>query len=134
MSLEDFLAGKPVNERMARLMRGEDDAETETRATEPERNYADGTPITDSDRSHLRRMQGSAGWQVLLKLLDTALQYQEDAARRMSLNRATPKDEILTAWGALTANKEARNAVVGLVEAEVEKLKRGKAKAGAPQR
>lgn len=112
-------------------MRGEDEdagAAGEETPTARRESYADGTPITDVDRDHLRRTLVGAGWQVLLKLLDTALQHQEDAARRMSLQRATPKDEILTAWATVAANKEARNALVGMAEAEVEKLRATKAK------
>ena len=123
-TLEDFLANKPLTPRMQRLMRGEDDEEAEARSPEPEaRSYADGTPITNSDREHLRRMLGTAGWGVLLKLLDTALASREDAARRISLAPATSKDDIVAAWGEVAAAKRAREALVGLAEAEVEKLK-----------
>lgn len=60
--LEDFLQGKPLNARMERLMRGEDE-EAEARQAEPEaRTFADGTPITDPDREHLRRLLHSPGW------------------------------------------------------------------------
>ena len=123
--LEEFIAGKPLNERMGRLMRGEvddDEAAEETAALE-RRNYADGTPVTDADRAHLRRLMASAGWQVLLKLLDTELKHQEDAARRMSLIRSAAKEEKLAAWETVAANREARNAVEALAEAEVAKLK-----------
>jgi hypothetical protein len=129
--LEDFLAGKPLSPRMAALMRGEpeNDADAEARGPEPEaRNYADGTPITNSDREHLRRMVGSAGWGVLLKLLDTELAGQEDAARRISLAPGMADLEITAAWKQLAAQRQARNAVIALVEAEIEKLKDGKAK------
>src|SRR5208282_1195126 len=104
--LEDFLAGKPVNERMAALMRGEDEQPAES--GEPQagsRNYADGTPITQQDREHLRLMVKSAGWGVLLKLLDTGLQQQEDAARRISLAAGTPKEEIVAAWAEVASAK-----------------------------
>jgi hypothetical protein len=77
----------------------------------------------------LRRTAASPGWQVLLKLLDTELQSQEDAARRLSLNRAAPKDEKAAAWETVAANRDARNALLGLVEAEV-----GKIKKASPQR
>jgi hypothetical protein len=120
--LEDFLQGKPLNGRMERLMKGEEDDEAEG-PPPPARTYADGTPITDQERGHLRRMLGSAGWAVLLKLLDTALADQEDAARRASLDRALPKEQKLAAWEIVAANRDARNAIVALAEAEVEKLK-----------
>src|SRR5271156_6481855 len=92
-SLENFLAGKPHNQDMERLMRGEEDDAPEVVARVE--NFADGTPITNQDREYLRQMLLTPGWQVLLKLLDTELQHQEDAARRFSLE--TPfsrKDEI----------------------------------------
>jgi hypothetical protein len=121
--LEDFLQGKPVSERMRRLMAGEED-DAEAQSPQPAaRNYADGTPISDADRKHLRKTLASAGWDVLLKLLDTALQDQEDTARRISLQRGTPKEEKLAAWETVAANREARSALVALAESEVSKLK-----------
>jgi hypothetical protein len=123
--LEDFLAGKPLSPRMAALMRGEAEDDAEARGPEPEaRSYADGTPITNSDREHLRRMLGTAGWGVLLKLLDTALQSREDAARRISLAPATAKDDIVAAWAEVAAARRAREALVGLAENEIGKLKK----------
>jgi hypothetical protein len=71
----------------------------------------------------LRHTLAGHGWQVLLKLLDTALQAQEDAARRLSLQRTSSKDEIAATWQTVAANREARMALVGLAEAEVGKLK-----------
>ena len=125
--LEDFLQGKPLNERMGRLMAGEEDDDVEAPSPQPEaRNYADGTAITNDDREHLRHTLAGHGWQVLLKLLDTALQAQEDAARRLSLNRSAPKEEKSAAWETVAANREARMAMVGLAEAEIAKAKRAK--------
>ncbi len=122
--LEDFLQGKPLNERMGRLMAGEEDDDAEAQSPTPEaRTYADGTALTDDDREHLRHTLAGHGWQVLLKLLDTALQAQEDAARRLSLQRTSSKDEIAATWQTVAANREARMALVGLAEAEVGKLK-----------
>jgi hypothetical protein len=128
-NLEDYLLGKPLSDRMARLMRGDDEEETGEEAAPRRENYADGTPITDQDRDHLRRMLTSAGWQVLVKLLDTSLQRQEDAARQDSLRSPlSRKDEIATQWADLAANKKARNEIVILAEGEIEKLKAAKAK------
>jgi hypothetical protein len=125
--LEDYLAGKPVNEDMARLMRGveaQDNQEEAAESASGRMNYADGMPVTRADREHLRRMLVGAGWQVLLKLLDTRLQHQEDAARKTSLDRPlTRKDEVAAAWAEFAADKEARNRIVALAEGEVEKLK-----------
>jgi hypothetical protein len=129
--LEDFIAGKPLNERMGRLMAGEEDDDAEAQSPTPvARTYADGTAITNEDREHLRYTLAGHGWQVLLKLLDTALQAQEDAARRLSLDRRVPKEEKLAAWETVAANREARMAMVGLAEAEIakEKLNASKSK------
>jgi hypothetical protein len=122
--LEDFLAGKPVSPRMAQLMRGEDEDQDTADAVPRRESYADGTPITKADREHLRRLLSSAGWQVLLKILDSELQRQEDAARRISLVTATSKEDIVTIWQRLAADKHARNRIVELAETEVEKLQK----------
>lgn len=123
-TLENYLAGKPLNRNMARLMKGEEDEDRQPEGPRIVTNFADGTPLTDHDRRHLERMLGSAGWQVLLKLLDTKLQHQEDSARAQSLkNPLTRKDEIAAMWAQLSADKEARNRIVALAEGEVEILK-----------
>jgi hypothetical protein len=123
-TLEDYLAGKPLSPRLERLMRGEDEEPADDqRPTTSDRSYADGTPVTDADREHLRRTVSTAGWQVLLKLLDTSLQSQEDAARRMSKDAATPNEQIVTAWRDLAGASKARNGLLALVESEVGKLK-----------
>ncbi len=121
--LEDFLANKPLSPRLAQLMRGEEEEPAGESPAATQANYSDGTPITKSDREHLRRLVGSAGWGVLLKLLDTELAGQEDAARRISLAPGMADGEITAAWKQLAAQRQARNAVIALVEAEIEKLK-----------
>ena len=126
--LEDFHAGKPLTEELAKIMRGEDEEpEQEQRQV---RNYFDGTPITDADRQHLRRLLVSPGWQVLLKLLDTSLHHQEDAAREMSKAPGTPGELISSAWKDLAAAAQSRVNMVALAEAEVEKLKKAKCTTG----
>lgn len=124
-SLEDFLAGKPLTPQLAKIMRGEEDEAPEQERI-PQRNYADGTPITNTDREHLRRLLTSAGWEVLLKLLDTSLAHQEDAAREMSKAVGTSGDQISSAWKELAAAARSRVNMVALVEAEVERLKQSK--------
>lgn len=125
-TLEDFLANKPLSPRIAALMRGEEEAENSepgTRDSGLGTNFADGTPITDPDREHLRRLLHSPGWGVLLKLLDRSLAHREDAARRISLAPATAKELILEAWAEVAAARRAREALVLLVESEIAKLK-----------
>lgn len=125
--LEKFLKGQPLNDEMARLMRGED-AEEATEEAAPGRpeSYADGTPITDQDRAHLQRLEVSAGWAVLLKLLDTTLQHQEDSARKISLSStygsAAEKDQVINAWTELAADKRARNKLIALLDSEIKKV------------
>jgi hypothetical protein len=131
--LEDFLQGKPLNERMKRLMDGydydEEDAEAQSPTPEA-RTHADGTAITNDDREHLRRMLAMAGWQVLLKLLDTDIQDQEDTARRISKDALTPNEQIVSRWRDVAGAAKARNRMVALAEAEVGKLR----KKSSPQR
>lgn len=124
--LDNFLQGKPLNERMKRLMAGEEDDPEVEEETTPQRDisYADDAPLTDNDRRHLERLKTSVGWQVLLKLLDTGLRHLEDAARRDSLRSPlTRKDEIVAAWAELAADQKARHKIVALIEAEVQALK-----------
>jgi hypothetical protein len=131
VKLEDFLAGKPLNERMGRIMAGNDgdeEIDIETAITSRTASVEIGE-ISDQERGFLERMVGSAGWRVLLKLLDTELQRQEDAARRDSLkNPLTRKDEVAAMWATLAANKQARNSIAELVEREIGKLEAAKKK------
>lgn len=122
VKLENYLQGKPLNDDMRRLMDGEEFGEEES--TSRDKNFADGTPITKQERGHLKRLEASAGWQVLFKLLDTGLQHQEDSARRNSMvSPLSRKDEIAEMWAELAADKRARDRIKSLVEAEVAKLK-----------
>ena len=125
-TLEDYLAGKPLNPRMEQMMRGEEEEAESPEPAAGSRNFADGTPVTKADREHLRRMVGSAGWGVLLKLLDTELRDREDAARRISLAPGAADLEIAAAWKDVAGAKAARNRLVALVEGEIEKLKEKK--------
>lgn len=122
VKLENYLAGKPLNDDMRRLMEGEEVGEEESNPQH--KTFADGTPITKQERGHLKRLEASAGWQVLFKLLDTGLQHQEDSARRNSMvSPLSRKDEIAEMWAELAADKRARDRIKSLVEAEVAKLK-----------
>jgi hypothetical protein len=121
--LEDFLKGKPLNERLARLKEAGDEDDPEPVEEAPE------SPIDDADREQIRRLLTHAGWQVLLKLLDMQLNSQEDAARRDSLNSPLQRaNEIALKWAQLAADKNARNKIVALAESEAETLKATKAK------
>lgn len=126
--LEDFLARKPLNEDMERLMKAEEDGD-ELGGAESliHRSFADGRPIDDNDREYLRQLSVSPGWQVLLKLLDTELQHQEDSARRSSLeNPLSRKDEIATIWAELAGDKKSRTRLVLLIERELQALEQSK--------
>jgi len=127
VSLDDFLAGKPLNKKMARMMKGELDEEPVESEQKVSRNYADGSPVTLHDCEHLRRMTLTPGWQVLLKLLDTALVTQENSARQNSLLKPLQrKDEIAADWAQLAADKEARSRIERMVETEVARLEKKK--------
>ena len=49
-TLEDYLAGKPLNPRMEQMMRGEEEEAESPEPAAGSRNFADGTPVTKADR------------------------------------------------------------------------------------
>ena len=126
--LEDFLAGKPLNEDMERLMQGEESAdELGGPGSLIHRSFADGKPITEHDREDLRQLSQMRGWQVLLKLLDTELQHQEDSAKRSSLDNPLKRQtEIAEMWAELAADQKSRTRLVLLLERELRAIEAAK--------
>jgi len=107
-------------------MRG-DDGEVDIEPVAKSKTFADGSPVTDSDREAVRKLLLFTGWQVLLKLLDAELQSQEDAAKELTL--ADPlSDEIKRIWIEVAANRRAREWIVATAEKEAAKAEEKKAR------
>jgi hypothetical protein len=119
--LDKYLKGAPLTEELAALKDGEDPL------PEPEVSDDDGL-ITDDDREHLKRLLVDPGWPVLLKLLDSDIERREDAAKRSSLRNPLGISEggLQTMWADVAYFKKARDLMVGMAEAEVERLKEKK--------
>lgn len=125
MSLEKYLKGEPLNDDMKALMEGREDEPADDDLGSLIRLKTD--EINDDDREHLRRLQVDPGWPVLLKLLDSDIERQEDAAKRRSLD--DPLGSSLNAvWADVAYQKKGRDKIVALIQSEVEKLKKRKKK------
>lgn len=116
---EDYIAGKPLNERLARLMAGQDeDPEPEQPAAQTY-GRADLRPLDDEDRRNLRSLKFHAGWPILLRMLDRRIQKIEDSAKQASKTNPTAKDENAAMWAEVAAFENTRKELVVMLESEV---------------
>jgi hypothetical protein len=120
--LEKFLMGQPLNEQLAALQRGEDEAEP--LSCPAPRTQAAGA-MDDGDREHLRRLRTEPGWPLFLRLLDRDIQSQEESIRNMSMQDPLGnRDKVAEGWAYIAMMKRVRVRAVMLVDAEVEKLEK----------
>jgi hypothetical protein len=94
--LEKYLQGIPLTEENAALMQGRDPVmqlviESETPAKMGS--------LTDDDREWLRRLQHDPGFQVLLRLLNSAITSREESAKVLSsTDPLGNKEKIVNEW------------------------------------
>lgn len=131
-TLEDYLQGNPLTERIARLMETGDDEENFDSEIEesPQQSNPRKGHLDDNDREHIRRLLVDPGWQVLLQLLDSDIQRLEDAARKRSLENPFGLENGRM-WAEAAGLRIARNRIVNRAQSETAKLEAKKKKNGA---
>jgi hypothetical protein len=126
-AFEDYIAGKPLTEELARLKAGVFDAPEpgpmEVPAWEPDNLER---PLNDGEREDLRRLMSEPGWRVLQRLRKKAIKAMEQAAIVLSTNNPLANERgIAVGWANLTAFKDQVKLDTLLIEAEVQRLKQG---------
>ena len=117
--LEKFLKGEPLNEQMAKLMKGEEEAEPEQAAVKSGSRQE----LDNDDREHLRRLTLEPGWPIVLRLLDRNIERMKAAAEQASLdNPLGNSDAVAQSWAYVSMMKNARASLESMVKNEVRKL------------
>lgn len=123
--LEDFLQGKPLNDALAALKDGEDpDRKKGPQAVEEGANpKSKRQRLNNDDREWLRRLTLEPGWNILMWLLDSAIEQREESAKLLSQqDPVNHQAEIITAWTYTAAFKEVARLMRDRIRAEIQFL------------
>ena len=131
-TLENFLAGIPLNEDMEQLAL--EVMEEETQARLAEEIAADPfdplRPLDDADRKALLRMTQDPGWEVLQRIRKRYCAKAEREATLLSqVNPLANQRKIAEGWAYLTVMRQVLEAEGGIVAAELQTLKPKKGQA-----
>jgi hypothetical protein len=127
-AFEDYIAGKPLTEELARLKAGVlDPPEPEPMgvpAWEPDNLER---PLNDGEREDLRRLMSEPGWRVLERLRKKCVRQMEQNAILVSqTNPLTNERGIAVGWANVAAFKEQMRLDTVLIQSEVQQLKKSK--------
>ena len=127
-SLEDYLNGVPLTPELARLRDGiPDTPEPEPMgipAWEPDNIER---PLNDSEREDLAKLLTDPGWRVLQRLRKKYLRQMEREAILLSqTNPLANEHSIAIGWANLAAFKLQMRLDTGVIEEEVQQLKKSK--------
>ena len=124
VSLEDYLSGRPLNERLAKLASGEREEQTAEAEGAGSIHLVAAGGLDDNEREHLRQLTFEPGWLILLNLLDKVIQEKENQTRRNSkVNPLENATALAGEWARLGNWEEFRRLIVSTVDAEIQKLK-----------
>jgi hypothetical protein len=127
-AFEDYIAGKPLTEELARLKAGVLDppepGPMEVPAWEPDNLER---PLNDGEREDLRRLMSEPGWRVLERLRKKCVRQMEQNAILVSqTNPLTNERGIAVGWANVAAFKEQMRLDTVLIQSEVQQLKKSK--------
>lgn len=129
-SFEDFIAGKPLNDELARIKRGE--AEPQGDAEDSPILWGESVeerPLDDRDRMDLRKLMAEPGWKVLERLRKRTLKVIEEEAILASQNNPLANSQkIATGWANFNAFKQQAEVDVAMMKMEIAKLAKPKGK------
>lgn len=131
-TLENFLAGVPLNKDMEDLARAVmEDGEPEA---EPGREVSADPfdplrPCDDADRKALLKLTQEPGWEVLTRLRRIACAEAEKAATLVSQdNPFGNKDKIAAGWAYFAVMKQILQVEKSMIETELQQLRQQKKK------
>lgn len=107
-NLDDFLAGRPLSKENAALMEGREPVQEfdhQGEAAEPGQEHRG--PLSDDEKTWLRRLVNEPGFPVLIRLLNTTFQNHEDVVRLLSTTDPLKnKDQVINEWAYLACFKK----------------------------
>lgn len=111
--LEKFLTGQPLSEENAALMEGREPAAEAIF----KQDQAESGPLTDDDRTWLRRLVNEPGFAVLLRLLNSTIIHREESAKVLSsIDPFGQKDKIASEWAYIACFKAIMKEIRMIVE------------------
>lgn len=125
-TLENFLAGRPLNKEMEQLAlevmeEGEATESAESLASDP---FDELRELDDADRKALYRLTHEPGWEVLTRIRKRTCAAAEKAATLLSQdNPLGNKEAIANGWAYLSVMRDVMRAESAAIEAEIAKVK-----------
>lgn len=137
-TLENFLAGTPLNAQMEELAREVTMEEEEAAAAQEKLAAADPfdpkRPLDDGDRKELLKLTQSAGWEVYQRIRLRACAEAEKAATLLSQeNPLANQQRIAEGWAYLAVMRQVIKAEAAMIEAEIEQFKPKRRRKGSMQ-
>lgn len=126
--LEDFQAGVPLSDELARIKAGFDGEPAKESSQSQTWEFGDlERPLTESEREDLARLLAEPGWRVLERLRKRALRTMERNAMLVSeIDPLGNKEKIVNGWAYLMAFRQAVEMDARAISAETAQLKREK--------
>lgn len=124
-TLENFLAGVPLNAEMEQLARDVmEEGEPETAEAELSTDPFDPLrALNDADRNALRKLIQEPGWEVLCRLRKRTCAEAEKAATLVSQQDPLRNaDKIAAGWAYMAIYRQILDSESGLIQAELQKL------------
>lgn len=126
ISLDDYLAGKPLDATNAALMRGEEPEDATARAKSPETAKLTPRALTNDEREWLRRLTREPGWPILMLLLENAIgERQQHAIVLSQTDPLNQQKEVAAEWAAVASLRRAAQVIRDRVSSEIQLLTLG---------
>jgi hypothetical protein len=126
-TLENFLAGVPLNEEMEQLARDvmeEGEPEAATAIAAPTDPFDPLRELDDADRKALQKLIQEPGWEVLCRMRKRACADAEKAATLVSQQDPLGNAEkIARGWAYMALWRQIIESEGGMIQAELEKIK-----------
>jgi hypothetical protein len=122
--LERYLTGLPLNDENAALMEGRDPAlEAEPETVTLGETKANEEPLTDDDRTWLRRLVHEPGFGIFLRLLNSAITKREKGVTLLSSqDPLNNKDRIVNEWVYVSCFKTVMRDIQLMVQEQIKNI------------
>lgn len=126
--LENYLAGLPLDDQVAALMEGRDPALDpalqRSESTTVGEAKANEDELTDDDREWLRRLIHEPGFNILLRLLNSAIAKREKGVTVLSSqDPLSNKERIVAEWAYVACFKTVMRDIQLMVQEQIIKIK-----------
>ena len=122
--LERYLTGLPLSDEHAALMEGRDPAmEADPETVTLGETKANGEPLTDEDRTWLRRLIHEPGFGIFLRLFNSAIANREKGVTLLSSqDPLSNKEKIVNEWAYVSCFKTVMRDIQLMVQEQIKKI------------